>query len=105
MSEKICDECETVAHCKQFGCIPKVMDAFNLFKQKNSKLGVNYYIRRIMKSKTPVEFLKNQADLVLFLNRRFGYEQEQYLEKYKELLSAFEPRPSKPHYSEEPPEI
>ena len=105
MSEKICDERETVAHCKQFGCIPKVMDAFNLFKQKNSKLGADYYISRIMKSKTPVELLKNQADLVLFLNRRFGYAQEQYFENLKELLSAFEPKPSKPHCSEEQPKI
>lgn len=81
------------------------MDAFNLFKQKNAKLSADYYMRRIMKSKTPVELLKNQADLVLFLNRKFGYEQEQYLKKYRELLGAFEPRPSKSHYSEEPPEI
>ena len=105
MSEKICDECETVAHCKQFGCIPKVTDAFNLFKQNNSKLGADYYIRRILKSESPTELLKNQADLVLFLNRRFHYEQDQFVAKYKELLSAFESKPSKPHYSGEPPEI
>lgn len=83
----------------------KILESSNLFQPKDSKLNIDYYISRIMKSKTPVELLKNQADLVLFLNRRFGYEQEQYLEKYKELLSAFEPRPSKPHYSEEPQEI
>lgn len=105
MSEKICDGCETIVHCKQFDCIPKVMDAFNLFKQENAKLGADYYIRRIMKSKTPVELLKTNADLMLFLNRRFGYAQEQYFENFKELLSAFEPKPSKPHSSEEPPKI
>ena len=61
-----------------------------------TKLNSDYYIRRILKSETPAELLKNQADLVLFLNRRFHYEQDQFVAKYKELLSAFEPKPSEP---------
>ena len=70
-----------------------------------TKLNVDYYISRIMKSETPAELLKNQADLVLFLNRRFHYEQDQFVVKYKELLSTFELKPSEPHFSEEPPEL
>lgn len=55
-----------------------------------TKLNSDYYISRIMKSETPAELLKNQADLVLFLNRRFGYETEQFLGTYKDMLRTFE---------------
>lgn len=90
MTYKICDECETVAQCMKAGCFHKVMDAFNSFKQEEAKLNADYYIKRILKSETPAELLKNQFDLVLFLNRRFGYKTEQFLETYKDILRTFE---------------
>lgn len=90
MTDKICDECETVVHCKKAGCIPKVKNHSNPYKWKKTKLDADYYISRIIKSKTPAELLKNQAELVLFLSHEFHYEQDQYVAKYKELLRALE---------------
>jgi len=59
-----------------------------------TKLNSDYYVRRIMKSETPFDFMKNQMDLLLFLNRRFGYEQEKALTNYKEMIQKLEPEKS-----------
>jgi len=56
-----------------------------------TKLNIDYYVKQIMKSKTPIEFMKNQMDLLLFLNRRFGYDLEQALSNYKKMIEQLEP--------------
>jgi len=39
MSDAICRECETVAHCTKHGCIPKVRDTIDMAREAGFTIG------------------------------------------------------------------
>lgn len=59
-----------------------------------SKLTINYYLKRVLKSENIQEMLNNQADMILFLNRRYQYEQTKFLENNLKLLRTVNTDPS-----------
>jgi hypothetical protein len=47
------------------------------------KLDIWFYIRRLVKSETPAEYIKNNSNMGFFVNRRIMYEYEQFLKRFR----------------------
>ena len=55
---------------------------------EKTKLNIDFYLRRLAKSKSVEEYLVNQNNLILFINRRAEYEKKKYEKILKNMFTV-----------------